>query len=45
MNRKAIRELSSVDEVSYQIIKFKTQKKRIINLKPNYRISLNNFIN
>ena len=44
MNRNVIRELSSVDEVSYQIYKIlKTQKIGIINLKPNYRISLEQF--
>ncbi|MAZ07093.1 MAG: hypothetical protein CMM99_01315 [Rickettsiales bacterium] len=44
MNRNVIRELSSVDEVSYQIYKIlKTKKTGIINLNPNYRISLEQF--
>lgn len=44
MNKNVIRELSSVDDVSNQIYKnLKTNKIGIINLKPDYRISLKQF--
>lgn len=46
MNRNVLRELSSVDEVCLEIFKrFKTRKIGIENLKPDYRISLEQFYN
>ena len=46
MNRNVIRELSSVDDVSLKIFKkFQTKNVGIENLKPDYRISLEQFYN